>query len=187
MSADPLLAPELDVAGWLNAREPLSLARLRGRVVVIEACPMRGPGCVQHGLPQAQRVSASFRDADVQVVGLHAVFEHHDVQGRREALEAFLHEYRIGFPVAIDRPTGRIPATMAAYDMAGTPTLVLIDHAGRRRAQHFGQVSDLHLGAEIGQLLVEARAAAAARAATAEVGAATTAAAACTDERCEVR
>jgi len=37
--------------------------------------------------------------------------------------------------------------------MQGTPTLVLIDRQGRRRAQHFGQVSDLRLGAEIQTLI----------------------------------
>lgn len=150
-------APELDVTEWLNAPEPLSLAALRGRVVVLEAFQMLCPGCVQHGLPQAQRVAATFRGEDVQVLGLHSVFEHHEAQGRREALAAFLHEYRIAFPVGIDRQSGRLPATMAAYGMQGTPTLVLVDHQGRLRAQHFGAVPDLQLGAEIAQLLSERR------------------------------
>jgi hypothetical protein len=44
---------------------------------------------------------------------------------------------------------------MAAYEMQGTPTVVLIDATGRRRAQHFGPVEDLQLGAEVGRLLAE--------------------------------
>ncbi len=51
------------------------------------------------------------------MLGLHSVFEHHDAQGTREALGAFLHEYRISFPVGIDAPSdeGRLPKTMTAY------------------------------------------------------------------------
>jgi thiol-disulfide isomerase/thioredoxin len=148
--------PALHVARWLNAAEPLSLDELRGRVVLIEAFQMLCPGCVSHGLPQAQRVRETFSDTDVAVIGLHSVFEHHDAQ-TPVALEAFLHEYRIGIPVAVDAPGGDrgIPRTMAAYGLQGTPTLVLNDRQGRRRAQHFGHVPDLRLGAEIMALIAE--------------------------------
>ena len=150
-----LPAPEINAAEWLNTASSLTLAGLRGRVVVIEAFQMLCPGCVQHGIPQAQRIAAGFRAEDVQVIGLHTVFEHHAVQGTREALEVFVHEFRVGFPVAIDRQEGRLPATMAAYGMQGTPTLVLIDRMGRRRAQYLGAVSDLEVGAVLGKLLGE--------------------------------
>lgn len=148
-------APEIEAAEWLNVAGPLTLASLRGRVVVVEAFQMLCPGCVQHGIPQAQRIASAFRPEDVQVLGLHTVFEHHAVQGSRAALEVFLHEYRIRFPVAIDRPGTPLPVTMTKYRMEGTPTLLLIDRAGRLRAQHFGVVPDLQLGAQIGALLTE--------------------------------
>jgi hypothetical protein len=150
-------APELDVSTWLNTPNPITLASLAGKVVLIEAFQMLCPGCVQQGLPQAQRVRAAFPDSDVAVIGLHTVFEHHEAQGTAAALKAFLHEYRIGFPVGIDRPStaGRTPSTMTAFQMQGTPTLILVDRAGRLRAQHFGHVSDLRLGAEIQALIGE--------------------------------
>lgn len=149
-------APALQAAQWLNTAEPLSIDRLRGRIVVIEAFQMLCPGCVSHGLPQAARVRETFREEDVAVIGLHSVFEHHEAQ-TPVALAAFLHEYRIGFPVAVDAPgeNGGLPKTMAAYGMQGTPTLVLIDRQGRRRAQHFGHIPDLRLGAEIMALIAE--------------------------------
>lgn len=151
------LAPELSVAGWLNTPQPLSLHALRGRVVVIEAFQMLCPGCVSRGLPQAQAIAQTFRPEDVAMIGLHSVFEHHEAQGTETALRAFLHEYRIGFPVAMDMPgEGHpLPRTMAAYEMQGTPTLVLIDRAGRRRAQYFGHQADLRIGAEIMALVAE--------------------------------
>lgn len=150
-------APELQVSRWFNAPAPLSLAALRGRVVVIEAFQMLCPGCVSHGLPQAQRVRQVFAREDVEVIGLHTVFEHHAAM-TPVALEAFLHEYRIGFPVGVDAASeaGPIPRTMAAYGMRGTPTLLLIDRAGRLRQQHFGQLEDLVLGAQIALLIGEA-------------------------------
>lgn len=52
--------PELQVSEWLNTPEPLSLAALRGQVVVVHAFQMLCPGCVSHGLPQAKRLTQVF-------------------------------------------------------------------------------------------------------------------------------
>ena len=155
---EPKPAPELDTIAWLNAPAPITLAALRGRVVVIEAFQMLCPGCVEHGLPQLARVQQAFAAQDVAVLGLHTVFEHHAAQGPRVALEAFLHEYRFAFPVGIDRPGDGgdpIPRTMRTYALRGTPSLLLIDRRGRLRQQAFGQLSELRLGAEIQSLIAE--------------------------------
>jgi hypothetical protein len=149
-------APEWQVQQWFNAAQPPSLAALRGKVVVVEAFQMLCPGCVMHGLPQAVRVHQTFSHAEVAVIGLHTVFEHHAAM-TPVALEAFLHEYRIPFPVGVDQPGGAdgLPLTMRAYAMGGTPTLLLIDGQGNLRFQHLGQVNDLALGAEIMELILE--------------------------------
>lgn len=154
------LAPAWQVAHWFNTAAPLTLESLRGRIIVLESFQMLCPGCVSHGLPQAARVHAGFAHDQVAVIGLHTVFEHRDVM-TTAALQAFLHEYRIPFPVGVDQPAphGPIPLTMRAYAMQGTPTLTLIDRQGRVRQQHFGQISDLVLGAQIGALLAEPRSA----------------------------
>ncbi|MCO8128202.1 TlpA family protein disulfide reductase [Acidimicrobiia bacterium EGI L10123] len=133
----------------------MSLADQRGSVVVIEAFQMLCPGCVSHGLPQVQRVAATF-GSDIAVIGLHTVFEHHDAMGP-VSLEAFLHEYRITFPVGVDEssPDGGAPVTMRRYGLRGTPSLVLIDRGGRLRLNAFGQVDDLALGAHIARLIDE--------------------------------
>jgi hypothetical protein len=44
---------------------------------------------------------------------------------------------------------------MAAYAMQGTPTLLLLDRAGRLRRQTLGHVEDLVLGADIALLTAE--------------------------------
>jgi peroxiredoxin len=153
-------APELQVSAWLNTRQPLSLAALRGKVVVIYAFEMLCPGCVSHAIPQASAIHEAFDADDVAVIGLHSVFEHHDVMQQR-ALEVFMHEYRIKFPVAIDQPSsnGPVPLTMEQYHLRGTPSLLLIDRQGVLCHSHFGRVSDLQAGALIGQLVAQPAAA----------------------------
>ncbi|MFE0489206.1 peroxiredoxin family protein [Streptomyces griseoaurantiacus] len=148
-------APTWDVSQWFNS-DGLDLAGLRGKVVVLEAFQMLCPGCVAHALPQAKRVESAFAGADVQVVGLHSVFEHHAAM-TPIALEAFLSEYGLTFPVGVDRHAedGTTPLTFARYGMQGTPTTVLIDREGRLRMQRFGSVDDLMLGASIATLLAE--------------------------------
>ena len=156
MSKDDEIAPELQVDQWFNTAAAISLASLRGRVVVVHAFQMLCPGCVSHGLPQTTRIREAFPERDVAVIGLHTVFEHHAVMGA-EALKVFLHEYRITFPVGIDQTSdqGPIPRTMQAYGLRGTPSLLLIDRLGRLRLNHFGQLDDLQVGALLGQLVVE--------------------------------
>lgn len=151
----PREAPEWQVAEWLNSGG-VTLAALRGRTVAALAFQMLCPGCVSHALPQMQRLRSAFPESSLAVVGLHTVFEHHEAQGRREVLSAFLHENRIGFPVGMDSPgDGGVPLTFRAYAMQGTPTLLLVDSQGRLRMQRFGHVDDLALGAAVATLIAE--------------------------------
>ncbi len=154
MSRSPWpLAPPLRVAQWFNVAEPPSLATLRGRVVVLHAFQMLCPGCVAHGLPQARKLYEQFAVHGVAVIGLHSVFEHHAAM-TPVSLAAFIHEYRLEFPIGVDEAAGGpVPLTMQAYGMRGTPTLVVNDAAGHIRLHGFGRVEDLAVGALIGRLL----------------------------------
>lgn len=153
------VAPVWHTTDWLNTDRPLDLEGLRGKVILLHAFQMLCPACVQRGIPQAQRVSELFAGAPLAVVGLHTVFEHHDAM-RLPSLEAFVHEFRVKFPIGVDAPDpagGFLPRTMKAYAMQGTPTTVLIDAEGRVRRHVFGVHDDIVLGAEIQSLLIEAR------------------------------
>jgi len=153
---NPEKPPELAVTRWLNTRDPLTLADLKGKVVALIAFQMLCPGCVSHGLPQARKLFRHFSGEEVAVIGLHSVFEHHGAMSS-EALEAFVHEYGWEFPIAVDTPVGTdIPRTMAAYEMRGTPTLLLFDRQGRLRRHYFGQLDDMRLAAEVMALAIEA-------------------------------
>ena len=61
------------------------------------------------------------------------------LRGRVVVIEAFLQEYKVEFPVAVDAacPSG-LPVTICGYAMQGTPTRVLVDALGMRRKQWFG-------------------------------------------------
>ncbi|MCA0177151.1 MAG: redoxin domain-containing protein [Proteobacteria bacterium] len=150
------LAPPLQISRWFNTPAPLDLMQLRGKVVVVHAFQMLCPGCVQHGLPQTQRLWQLFRRDDLMVIGLHSVFEHHAVMGP-PALQTFIQEYRWDFPIGIDQPAAHnpVPLTMQAYGLQGTPSLVLLDRRGRIRLQHLGRIDDIMLGLAVGQLLAE--------------------------------
>jgi peroxiredoxin len=176
------LASELEAAGWLNAQAPIHLAALRGQVVLLHAFQMLCPGCVSHALPQVQRVQEAFRDRDLAIIGLHSVFEHHAAMNP-QALAAFVHEYRLDFPIAIDRHEGTdpVPLSMRAYGLRGTPSLLLIDRTGRIRLHHFGRLDDLRLGALLGELLGEDP-----DAARAHEGPAANAGDACDEDACPV-
>jgi len=155
-------APELLVDRWFNTDHPLTLSGLRGRVVVLAAFQVLCPDSIASGVPQARRIYETFAPSDVAVIGMHTTFEHHDAFNSA-VLKAFIQEYRLKFPIALDQPNpaGPIPHTMERYNMRGTPSLVLIDRLGMVRKHAFGAVDDLRIGAEIGALTQETAAAAA--------------------------
>jgi peroxiredoxin len=150
------LAPELVVSKWFNTEKPLSLAALGGRVIMLHAFQMLCPGCVSLGTPQAAKAHRMFRNTDLTVIGLHTVFEHHAAM-TPVSLEAFIHEYRLTFPIGVDQPGDNtpIPVTMQRYQMQGTPTSILIGRDGKIRHQGFGQEDDMAVGMIIGSLLAE--------------------------------
>lgn len=154
---DPENPPELQAAAWFNADTPPKLKDLKGKVVVLAAFQQHCPGSVKHGLPQARRLARSFSSDEVVVIGLNTPFEHADKQDKK-ALEAFVAEHELTFPVALDKANGKsLPKTMEAYEIQGTPTLLIFDRQGRLRRHYLGQVDDFRLGAEVMALTIEAR------------------------------
>ncbi len=149
MHSKKRVARPWQISEWLNTDHPITLESLQGRVVVVLAFQMLCPGCVANALPLAARVHRLFAQ-DVAMIGLHTVFEHHAAMSP-VSLRAFLHEYRITFPVGIDRAGANVPIpdTMRAYSMRGTPTWLLFDADGQLRQQIFGEIDPLALGAEI--------------------------------------
>jgi len=144
---------DIEVSKWLNVEDGFQLEA--NKVVAVHAFQMLCPGCVLHGIPQSQRLYASFNEEHVAVIGLHTVFEHHEAM-MEPSLRAFLHEFRIHFPVGIDAPTGQsIPKTMQRFQLQGTPSWLIFDRKGELKTQVFGQIEDITLGAEVARLALE--------------------------------
>lgn len=145
---------EIDASDWINTDTTPSLQALRGRVVVLTVFQMLCQGCARHSLPQARELHAALPAAEVAVIGMHSVFEHHQVM-TPQALRVFAAEYRLAFPIAIDRPQAgsTMPATMSRWALQGTPTLMVFARDGSLALQHFGHLDDLHLGLVVGQLI----------------------------------
>jgi len=121
-----------------------------------------------------------FANTDLQIIGLHSVFEHHAAMDP-VTLEAFLHEYRIKTPVGVDLadPSSDVPLTMRRYGFRGTPSSVLIGRDGSIVHVTFGVEDDIALGARIATALASSQL-------THATDAAKNGGAGCADGRCEV-
>ncbi len=119
----PVRAPELDgAAAWLNVDVPLTLADLRGKVVLLDFWTY---GCINclHQLPGLRELLEAYAD-ELVVIGVHAPkFPNERETGN---LRRVIERYAITHPVASD-PDYRI---WRAYTVRAWPTLVLIDPAG---------------------------------------------------------
>lgn len=149
--------PEFETSRWFNTDKPMSRERFKGRVVMLTVFQSLCPASLKHSLPQSERISRAFTDQEVAVVGLHSAFENQDKQ-TPGAVEALIKEQDLTFPIAIDKlNVKKLPRTFAAYELQGTPTVLLFDRQGRLRRHYLGQVDDIRLGAEIMAFSLEAR------------------------------
>ncbi|MEP3477938.1 MAG: thioredoxin-like domain-containing protein [Fuerstiella sp.] len=110
-------------AGWLNADAPISLADLKGKIVILDFWTYCCINCM-HVLPDLKYLEQKYGDQLV-VIGIHsAKFENE--KDSQQIQDAIL-RYEIDHPVINDRE-------MALWDRFGIrswPTLALIDPEGR--------------------------------------------------------
>jgi thiol-disulfide isomerase/thioredoxin len=140
-------APELDGAGgWVNS-EPLTLAELRGRVVLLDFWTLACINCLRVA-EELRSLERRFAGALV-VIGVHSPkFPHeHDHAAVRMAVA----RHRVEHPV-LDDP-GLV--MWDAYAVRAWPTLVLVDQAGRVVTTLAGEGHAEQLAREIEALIVE--------------------------------
>lgn len=125
-------APELSGAGgWVNTPEPLSLAALRGRVVLLDFWTFCCANCL-HVIEELRPLEHEFADVLV-VVGVHSPKFAHEAD--HDAVVAAVERYDVRHPV-LDDPG----LTMwRQYAVRAWPTLVLIDPEGYVVAQASGE------------------------------------------------
>jgi cytochrome c biogenesis protein CcdA/thiol-disulfide isomerase/thioredoxin len=145
-------APEFtDTEDWFNtpAKQPLTLASLRGRVVLIDFWTYTCINCIRT-LPYLKAWDATYRGQGLEIVGVETPeFEfEHDASNVADAIEQF----GIHYPVVQDNEMG----TWNAYGNQYWPADYLIDASGQVRYATFGEGDYSKTETAIRALLAEA-------------------------------
>lgn len=116
-------APEIEGgSGWLNTDKPLSLAALKGKIVLLDFWTYGCINCI-HIIPDLKRLEAKYPNQLV-VIGVHsAKFKN---EKETENIRRIILRYEIEHPVYNDSEF----AVWQRYGVRAWPTQVLIDPAG---------------------------------------------------------
>jgi thiol-disulfide isomerase/thioredoxin/DNA-binding beta-propeller fold protein YncE len=108
--------------GWLNVAQPISLADLKGKIVLLDFWTYCCINCM-HVIPDLKQLEAKY-PKELVVIGIHsAKFQN---EKETENIGNAIRRYGIGHPVANDSAL----EIWHAYDIHAWPTLVLIDPEG---------------------------------------------------------
>ena len=143
-------APELTGGtAWLNVSKPLTLADLKGKVVLLDFWTYCCINCM-HIIPDLKRLEAKY-PGELVIIGVHsAKFENErDADNIRQAIL----RYEIEHPVVNDSNF----AIWQVYDARAWPTLVLIDPEGYIVGSDTGEGHYETLDKLIGQLISDYR------------------------------
>jgi len=141
-------APELENDIWLNTDQPLRLAELRGKVVLLDMWTF---GCIncQHVVPSLRDWHARYADQGLVVIGNH--YPEFDYESDLENLIEAVQRLEISYAVAQDNDG----QTWRAYNNRYWPTAYLIDKRGHIRYVHIGEGAYEETEAAIQALLAE--------------------------------
>lgn len=125
-------APEFTgIERWLNS-EPLTLAQLRGRVVMVDFWTYACINCIRT-LPHVNRWAELYTPQGLTVVGVHT--PEFPFERTTSNVEVAMRRHGVKHPVAQDNRYG----TWRAYSNQYWPAAYLIDAQGRIRYKHFGE------------------------------------------------
>ena len=127
-------APEFLVDGqWFNSK-PLTVASLRGKVVLVNIWVFSCINC-HRSLPTLQDWYRTYKDQGLEIVGPHTPEFESDKPA--ENVKAALERDGVTWPVFQDN----LNRTWNAYSTRAWPSFILIDRQGRVRAVHAGEMS----------------------------------------------
>ena len=136
----------LALAGTTLDGQPLDLADLRGRVVVLNAWASWCGPC-RDETPALVSLSEGSDPDDLVVVGL-------NVTDDAAAARAFVDEFDMPYP-SIEDPEGDLLATIPGVPPASLPSTVILDRDGRIAARIIGGTDAIELATLIAQVLQE--------------------------------
>ena len=125
-------APEFpDGLEWLNVERPLTLAELRGKLVLLDFWTYGCINCI-HIIPDLERLEAEYGD-ELVVIGVHsAKFTN---EGDTENIRQVIARYGLQHPVVNDKDF----TVWTTWGANAWPTVVLIDPAGNIVGGHAGE------------------------------------------------
>ncbi len=141
-------APELTNTVWLNTPQPLRLADLRGKVVLLDMWTFDCINC-RNTIPYLRSWHEKYAAAGLVVIGNH--FPEFGYEADLDNLRRAISELDVPYPVAQDNAGD----TWQAYHNQYWPTLYLIDKRGHIRYLHIGEGSYEETETAIQDLLAE--------------------------------
>lgn len=129
-------APEFPAGlDWLNVPEPLQMADLRGKIILLDFWTYGCINCI-HMIPVLEQLEAKYPD-ELLVIGVHsAKFAN---EGETENIRQIVQRYEIHHPVINDHQF-RVWQTYAPYGVRAWPSFVVIDPRGKLLAVQAGEV-----------------------------------------------
>ena len=124
----PDFPPGLD---WLNVERPLSLADLRGKIVLLDFWTYGCINCI-HVIPELKRLEEKFAD-ELVVIGVHSAKVANE--GETDNIRQIILRYELEHPVINDNNF----AVWQTYGANAWPTFVLIDPDGNVLGYHAGE------------------------------------------------
>jgi thiol-disulfide isomerase/thioredoxin len=131
-------APEFAaIDAWINA-EPLTMAGLRGKVVLVEFWTYSCINCLRT-LPRIIAWQDAFKDQGLVVIGVHT--PEFAYERDKRGLQAVIARLGITYPVAQDNRY----ATWKAYGNEYWPALYVVDRQGHIVLKHFGEGDERYI------------------------------------------
>src|SRR5260370_32328804 len=124
-------APEFAKGDWINS-DPLTLNKLRGRVVMVEFWTFGCYNC-RNTLPSVKEWDARYRERGLTIVGVHTpeTTSEYNIENVRREVPGL----GIKYPVVTDNDY----TTWKAYGVEAWPTILVLDKQGRIRWLHVGE------------------------------------------------
>jgi thiol-disulfide isomerase/thioredoxin len=143
-------APEFPAGlKWLNTERPLTLAGLRGKVVLVDFWEYTCVNCIRT-LPYLKAWHERYKDKGLVIVGVHA--PEFDFAKEEANVARAAKEFGLSYPIVVDSKM----AVWNAYGNRYWPAKYLIDSQGSVRAWHFGEGGYGDTEQHIQELLKEA-------------------------------
>lgn len=126
-------APDfVGIYNWLNTEKPLTMGKLKGKVVLIDFWTYTCINCIRT-LPFVTSWYEKYKDKGFVIVGVHT--PEFEFEKKTENVSGAIKQYKITYPVAQDNDY----ETWNAYRNLYWPAKYLVDAEGNIRYTHFGE------------------------------------------------